>query len=91
MGIPEQIRQLIRARMDAGQLPYASFYEVFGRKGGGLPCACCDELITRQQTEYDVELSSSLGVITTLPMHVCCYRAWHEVRAAVRRGESAAS
>jgi len=91
MGIPEQIRQLIRTRIDAGQLPYAGFYEVFGRKGGDLPCACCDQLITAQQTEYDLELSSSLGVITTLPMHQCCYRAWYEVASAIRRSESAAS
>jgi hypothetical protein len=91
MGIPEQIRQLIRARIDAGQLPYAGFYEVFGRKGGELPCVCCDELITRQQTEYDVELSSGIGVITTLPMHVYCYRAWHEVASEIRRSELVAS
>lgn len=88
---PQQIRQLIRTRIQEGQLPYASIYEVFGRKGDGLACACCDEPITSQQIEYDVELCSNIGVLTTLPMHGFCYQAWHEVSSATRRAEHAAS
>lgn len=86
-----QIRQLIQARIHAGQLPCASIYEVFGRKGDGLSCACCDDVITNQQIEYDLELCSEMGAATTLPMHGICFQAWHEVASAIRNGKHAAA
>lgn len=89
MGNQNQIRQLTQARMHAGQLPCAGIYEVFGRKGDGLSCACCDDLITREQIEYDVEVLSEMGAVTTLPMHVYCYHVWYEVSTAIRNGERA--
>jgi len=92
MAISNQIRQLVQARIRAGQLPSAdNYYEVFGRKGDGLHCACCDDPVTRQQIEYDVEFSSAMGVVMTLPMHTFCYRAWYEVSCAIRCRESIAS
>ena len=87
-GNPNEIRQLIDARIHAAQLPHAENYEVFGRKGDGLPCACCDAPINRPQIEYDVELLSKMGAVTTLPMHVACYRAWYEVSHAILQVES---
>lgn len=86
---PDPVRQLIKARILAGQLPYTGNYEVFGRKGDGLRCACCDEPIVRPQIEHDVEFSSDLGTLTTLPMHSCCYQAWREVVSALRCAELA--
>ena len=91
MDMPSQVQQLIETRVHAGQLPYTSLYEVFGRRGDGLACACCDELITSQQIEYDVELPSAMGAVTTLPMHVFCYQVWHQACAAARRCEHACS
>jgi hypothetical protein len=85
-----QIRKLIQARIYAGQLPHARNYEIFGRKGDALRCACCDDPITRQQIEYDVEFSSDMGAMTTLPMHTFCYRTWYEVSYEIRCGERAA-
>lgn len=89
MGNQYQIRQLIQARIHAGQLPDASIYEVFGRKGDGLSCACCDDPISSHQIEYDVEVLSAMGAVTTLPMHLFCYHAWHEVASTIRNGEHA--
>lgn len=91
VGSPTQIRQLIKARIDAGRLPCALLYEVFGRKGDGLRCACCDAAITREQIEYDLEIFSPTGALTTLPMHPYCYYAWHEISASIRCGEVVAS
>jgi hypothetical protein len=92
MANSNQIRQLIQARIRAGKLPSAeNFYEVFGRKGDRLHCACCDDPVTRQQIEYDVEFSSEMGVVTTLPMHTFCYRAWYEVSCAIPRRQPIAS
>ena len=90
MGNQSQIRQHIQARIHASQLPYADFYELYRRKGDGLPCACCDDPLTSPQIEYDVELCSAMGALTTLPMHARCYYAWHEVSTAIRNGEHAA-
>ena len=84
MGESNQIRRLIDERIRAGQLPHAERYEVYGRKGDGLPCACCDGPITRPHIEYDVEFFSNMGAVTTLPMHPACYRAWYEVSHTIR-------
>ena len=86
-----QVRQLIHARIHAGQLPQARNYEVFARKGDELPCVCCDDPITRQHIEHDVEFPSDMGAMTTLPMHAGCYRAWHLVSHAIECGERAVS
>ena len=82
-----EVKQLIQSRIDSGQLPRSRNYEVFGRKGDELPCACCDEPITRPEIEYDVEFSSDTGAVATLPMHAFCYRAWREVSCALQRSE----
>jgi hypothetical protein len=87
MGRPLRVEQQIAARIRAGQLPCAHLYEVFGRRGDGLACACCDDPITSRQIEYDVELSCAMGPVTTLPMHGFCYHAWHQVSSAIRCGE----
>jgi hypothetical protein len=73
----DEIRQLIQTRILSGQLPRAGKHEMFGRKGDGLLCACCDGVITPQQIEYVAEFAE-LGAVT-LPIHADCYRAWLEV------------
>jgi hypothetical protein len=90
MGNANEVRQLIQARIRAGQLPQARNYEIFGRKGDQLRCACCDDPITRDQIEYDVEFCAEMGAVTTLPMHKSCYRAWYEVSYAIQCGEHGA-
>ena len=79
MGSTDEVRRLIGARIRAGQLPSAGTHETFGRRGEGLLCACCDQPIDSSQLEYDVEVVSDLGPLATLPMHVYCYHAWHQV------------
>jgi hypothetical protein len=75
--VEDEVRQLIQARILSGQLPRAGNHETFGRKGDGLPCACCDGVITPQQLEYVAEFAD-LGALT-LPLHAHCYRTWLEV------------
>ena len=79
MGSTGDVRRFIEARILSGQLPPAGTHETFGRRGEGLLCACCDQPIERSQLEYDVELLSDHGPQATLPMHVYCYHAWHQV------------
>ena len=91
MANPKEVRELIRLRLRSGQLPHTGKHEVFGRKGDGLPCACCDQLITPQQIEHDVEFASDLGTLSTMPMHAYCYHAWQEVSGSIQSGEQVAS
>ncbi len=91
METANQVRQLIQTRIDAGQLPQAKNYEIFGRQGDGLRCACCDDPITGQQIEYDLEFCSDMGAAATLPMHTVCYRAWCEISYAIQCRERSAS
>jgi hypothetical protein len=89
MGNQKNLQQLILTRIDQGNLPPAGRHELFGRKGDGLPCVCCDRLITPQQIEYDVEFAGDIG--TVMPMHAGCYHAWQEVSCSMHfapRGES---
>jgi hypothetical protein len=79
--IADEVRRVIQARILAGQLPRAGNHEMFGRKGDGLLCACCDEVITPQQIEYVAEFADSSAL--TLPLHAHCYRMWLEVSFSV--------
>ena len=69
----------IRSKAGAGALPLPADAPErcwFGN-GTSWDCDGCDEVITPQQTECEVELTES----STLRFHADCLTAWHEVRA----------
>ena len=69
----------IRSKAGTGALPLPADAPArcwFGN-GTSWDCDGCDEVITPQQTECEVELTES----STLRFHADCLTAWHEVRA----------
>ena len=56
----EEIRDLIRNRLLAGELPHSHGHRVYGGKGDGHACVCCDQPITRALVEYEVEIEEPI-------------------------------
>jgi|RhiMetdeSRZDD1v2_1073273.scaffolds.fasta_scaffold03189_12 hypothetical protein len=67
----------IRQKIRSGVLPLPS--EVprtyFVGKGTYRPCDACDEIITREQIEYELDIQNR-----TLRFHDPCLAAWHAAR-----------
>jgi hypothetical protein len=71
----------IRARIASGLLPITT--DAFGKlwvgKGDGRSCNGCNQLLTQDQTEYEVDVPTG----ETLRFHKQCLDAW---RVECRRG-----
>lgn len=78
-------RRLIAERLRAGVLPRFDGQRIFGGRGDGAPCACCDEPIAPVEVQYDVDhretaarSDAALEPVRSIPMHLHCYRLWVE-------------
>ncbi|HWG76434.1 MAG TPA: hypothetical protein VN660_06525 [Steroidobacteraceae bacterium] len=76
-------RRLIAERLRTGALPGYGGQRTFGGPGEGMPCACCDEPISRADVQYDVDHREAQQLaaaeqVRSLPMHLHCYRLWVE-------------
>jgi hypothetical protein len=69
----------IRDKVRSGTLPLppAPPEKCFVGKGTGRPCDGCDESITLEQIEYELDVTES----RTLRFHDQCLAAWHAARA----------
>lgn len=76
-----EIEQLILERLLSGSLPSGTGHKIFGGKGDGIRCACCDELVTARQIQYDVEPNDA----QSLAMHLNCYNAWANAVVWIQR------
>jgi hypothetical protein len=72
MSLAEEIRTRIRS----GRLPPADSYRVFGVKGDGSQCACCDHIITGTEIQFDVECHTPRAGWLPFSMHLKCFHAW---------------
>ncbi len=79
MHADQELLDAIRARVGAGRLPSDGEVQIFGGKGDGAVCACCDLPITRTQIQYDIELRSVDGTMTVMSMHLDCFEAWQRI------------
>ena len=80
-----ELRDLIRTRIRLGRLPTAKGHRLFGGRGEGTPCACCDRFITSSQIQFDIE-SPRAGGWVSHAMHQDCFELWRmESRASVPR------
>jgi hypothetical protein len=69
----------IRDKIRAGILPLPpqAPEKCYVGKGTRRPCDGCDELITPEQIEYELDITDN----RTLRFHDKCLTAWHEARA----------
>jgi hypothetical protein len=70
-----ELRDLIRARIRLGRLPNPQDYRLFGSRGEGTPCACCDRFITSSEIQFDIESRRADGWISHA-MHLECFELW---------------
>lgn len=76
-----ELRALIRARIRSGRLPSLQGHRLFGGKGDGALCACCDRFVTSSEIQFDIE-SPRAGDWVSHPMHLDCFERWrHESEA----------
>jgi hypothetical protein len=73
------LRPRVRAKLDGGTLPRADATRTWAGPGLGLPCAVCDEPITRFETEYELQFAPDLR---TLRFHRHCQALWDAERHA---------
>jgi hypothetical protein len=69
----------IRDKIDSGALPLPPDPpgKCFVGKGTRRPCDGCDELITPDRIEYELDLADGRA----LRFHDSCLAAWHSARA----------
>ena len=71
-----EIRELIRARLLAGELPRNVQYPIFAGKGDGVHCVCCNRPVDSTQVLYEILSTDKHGDEAALPMHLPCFNAW---------------
>lgn len=76
MPTPQNLRKVIRSRISAGKLPRNEQLQFFGGKGSGGVCACCGQLISAEQIEYEVVAIDRHGEASSLVMHLSCFDIW---------------
>ncbi len=80
-----ELRDLIRARIRLGRLPNPQGHRLFGGKGDGTLCACCDRFITSSEIQFDIESRRADGWVSHA-MHLDCFELWRtESRATSPR------
>jgi hypothetical protein len=72
------LRRLARLVLESGKLPQRVPDRTWGGPGIGAPCALCDEPITPDQTECEVQFAHA-GVTPGLDgyhLHLRCFAVW---------------
>jgi len=70
-----RLRLVARERIEKGKLPHAVPSRMWGGRGGGKPCAICDTIIKREETELEVEERLG-GKVETFHFHILCQSLW---------------
>ena len=68
----EELRQLVRQRINDGRLPVTLSQELWAGHGTGLICSACAEPIGSEQVEYEVDLSGGVRLL----FHPRCHVQW---------------
>jgi hypothetical protein len=74
------LAQLVRTKLDGGELPPEKPAKVVRTYGAGEPCSACDLPILPAQTKMEFETSSQEPV----RLHFACWSFW--LTALIRRG-----
>jgi hypothetical protein len=80
------LRQIVRQRIEAGELPREPVTEkCWAGKGGGGLCAACDQPIQSYDNEYEIVLHEALAPAGSLLFHRTCLDIW--IAESRRRAE----
>jgi hypothetical protein len=86
----QRLRGQISERLKTGLLPRYRGQRVFGGRGEGRPCSCCDEPIAAADVQYDLDqrdlLEGGVEQVRNLVMHLHCYRLWSELSESTDPG-----
>lgn len=77
-----ELRDLIRTRIRSGRLPRPQGHRLFGGRGDGTLCACCDRFITSAEIQFDIESPAADGW-ESHPMHLDCFELWRSEAQAI--------
>jgi len=79
------LRERARAVIRAGALPTWAGDHTRGRRGNGARCALCGEVISREQTDIEIEFAydGASPRVEVLHLHVRCCSAWECERLKV--------
>ena len=78
----EDLRLLIRSKLNDGRLPYNSMPRFWGGRGNGEHCAACEALITKEQLVIEGVASMHTDRAPT-QFHVKCFYVWDAERRAI--------
>jgi hypothetical protein len=71
----QRLTELIRDRIERGDLPRQRQMHLFGSPGENLPCSGCGELIRRDDVEIELEFQLG-GGLEERRFHTLCYAIW---------------
>lgn len=80
----EALRTLARERIAAGALPRDKATHTWGGLGSGLPCSLCGELISRTETEMELQLGDGADA-PVVRFHLRCHLIWETARREAAR------
>jgi hypothetical protein len=75
------LRERARAKLKSGELPAAGEIRLWAGPGLDMPCALCEQPITRADVEYEIELLPS---DTRIRFHPVCRELWELERIVWR-------
>jgi hypothetical protein len=78
----QDIREVVRAKLESGELPSAKPEKSWAGKGTDRPCAACGMVITPEDVEYELDLGAAPTV--TLRFHQSCLTVWDELRQQMK-------
>lgn len=85
LGQEQKVRTLVHSRLESGSLPADTGQRIFGSRGDGTRCACCDQRISDSEVQYDMVSTSEGGEpASTVSMHLHCYQVWVQ-ESGIRR------
>jgi len=90
--VPDEplLREKARAAIASGALPTRKADRTFGGNGSGAICPVCEEPVTREQVELELEFTrqGAHPGLARYYLHQRCFAAWEFERTKVGRSDS---
>lgn len=73
------LRDKAGTKMRTGRLPSCTPERIWGGPGSGACCALCDQRLTEEELEYELQFPTDHGA-RIWHLHVSCFQAWERER-----------
>ena len=70
------LRVCAEQALRVGRIPMGAPAQTWGGPGTGERCAVCEELVTPEQSEIELEFSAETLLTGPVHLHVRCFAAW---------------